>query len=451
MSLEAERAVLGSLLRDHTLMDDCFLTPVDFTEDIEDNRLLFKVLQFAKEDSEGAPNPFDPVVLVSRWGGKLQEIGGMRRLLTLYDSVPSTDVFGYYQRAVRVDRIQQELADLGRQIARNGGGDLAELKSRMEQLEELQQGDNNGGPVHMAMLLEGHEKVIAKRANSGGITGARAASEDFTQLSKGHQIGDLEILAGRPSMGKTLYMVNDIEAVTASGWADAVFSLEMGALEIVEQMASCIGGIKKDRIASGQMSDNDWLRYGDALEIIAGRDLYIDDLPGATVEYIRRQVKALKKKHPGKRWVIHIDFLQFIQTEKAFESTKERIGYITKYLKRMARELQVCVVCLSAVGRNCEQRPDKRPLMSDLRDSGDIESDADIVTFIYRDDYYYPESPKKGFAEIIVAKGRKIGTGTFDMAFLPGISRFTNLDKDQKYKLAEKVREHEQGKKNTRR
>lgn len=194
------------------------------------------------------------------------------------------------------------------------------------------------------------------------------------------------------------------------------------------------------------MSDNDWHRYGDALEIIAGRHLYIDDKPGATVEYIRRQVKTLKKNHPGKRWVIHIDFLQFIQTEKNFDSTKERIGYITKYLKRMARELQVSVVCLSAVGRNCEQRPDKRPLMSDLRDSGDIESDADIVAFIYRDDYYYPESPKKGFAEVIVAKGRKIGTGTFDMGFSPGISRFINLTKDEKYKLAEKVREHEQQK-----
>lgn len=318
----------------------------------------------------------------------------------------------------------------------------------MEQLEELQQGDSVGGPVHMASLLEGHERVIAKRTTSGGITGAKTACNDFTELSKGHQPGDLEIIAARPSMGKTLYTVNDMDAVTSSGWADVMFSLEMGALEVVEQMASCVGGIKRDRIASGQMSDNDWIRYGDALEIIASRNLYIDDKIGATVEYIRRQVKALKKKHS--KLVVHIDFLQFLQTEKNFDSTKERIGYITKYLKRMAKELQVCVVCLSAVGRNCEQRPDKRPLMSDLRDSGDIESDADIVTFIYRDDYYNADSPKKGFAEIIVAKGRKIGTGTFDMAFIPGISRFTNLTPDQKYKLAEKVREHEQQRPNRR-
>ncbi|MBW4083587.1 DnaB-like helicase C-terminal domain-containing protein [Paenibacillus sp. S150] len=448
MNLDAERAVLGSLLKDHSLMDDCFLSPADFTEDEEDNRLLYKVLQYAKEHSEGATNPFDPVILVSKWGARLQRIGGISRLMALRDSVPSTDSFTYYQRAVRTERVQKELAEIGRDIANIGGGDLGELKARMEQLEELQQGDSVSGPVRMATLLEGHEKVIAKRTNSGGITGAKTACHDFTELSKGHQPGDLEIIAARPSMGKTLYTVNDMEAVTASGWADVLFSLEMGALEVVEQMASCVGGIKRDRISSGQMSDNDWLRYGDALEIIASRSLYIDDKIGATVEYIRRQVKILKKKNP--RLVVHIDFLQFLQTEKEFGTAKERIGYITKYLKRMAKELQVSVVCLSAVGRNCEQRPDKRPLLSDLRDSGDIESDADIVTFLYRDDYYNADSPKKGFAEIIVAKGRKIGTGTFEMAFFPGISRFVNLTKDEKYKLAEKVKEYEQQRTNRR-
>lgn len=448
MNLDAERAALGSLIKDHTLMDDCFLNPIDFTEDEENNRLIFKVLQFAKENSDGAVNPFDPVVLVSRWGARLQQIGGLSRLMALRDAVPSTDSFTFYQRAVRTERVQKELAEIGQQIATTGGGDLAELKSKMEQLEELQQGDSIGGPIHMATLLEGHERVIAKRNNISGITGAKMACDDITELSKGHQKGDLEILAARPSMGKTLYMVNDMDAVTRSGWADVLFSLEMGALEIVEQMASCIGGIKRNKIASGQMSENDWDSYGKAIEIIANRKLFIDDRIGATVEYIRRQVKILKKKHPN--LVVHIDFLQFLQTEKNFNNTKERIGYITKYLKRMAKELQVNVVCISAVGRDCEKRPDKRPLMSDLRDSGDIESDADIITFIYRDDYYYPDSPKKGFAELIVAKGRKIGTGTFDMAFIPQISRFGNLDKEQKYKLTEKVREHEQQRKNRR-
>lgn len=443
MNLDAERAALGSLIKDYTLMDDCYLSPIDFTEDVEDNRLIFKVLQFAKDNSDSG-NPFDPVLLVSRWGTRLQQIGGLTRIMALRDSVPSTELFSFYQRAVRSARVQRELAEIGQQIAISGGGDLAELKAKMEQLEELQQSDSAGGLVHMASLLEGHGRIIAKRTNSGGITGAKMASEEITKLSRGHQPGDLEIVAARPSMGKTLYVANDMDAVTASGWADVLFSLEMGGLEIVEQMVSCIGGIKRDRIASGQMSNNDWDSYSKAIDIIADRNLFIDDKAGATVEYVRRQVKVLKKKFPN--LVVHIDFLQLLQTEKNFGTTKERIGYITKYLKRMAKELQVNVVAISAVGRDCEKRPDKRPLMSDLRDSGDIESDADIVTFIYRDEYYNADSPKKGIAELIVAKGRKIGTGTFEMAFFPQISRFTNLTPDDKYKLAEKVREHEQQK-----
>lgn len=241
MRIEAEWTVLGSLMKDHRLMDDCFLTPKDFTAD-DMNGTIFKVLLYAKDHIVDVPDPFDPKVLGSKWGNELERVGGPSYLMRIRESVPSTENFVFYQRIVRSNRIQEELAELGSKIARNGGGDLAELKAKMEQLEELQQGDNIGGPVHMAELLEGHEQVIAKRANSGGITGAKAASDDFTQLSKGHQEGDLEILAGRPSMGKTLYMVNDMDAVTSSGWADAVFSLEMGALEIVEQMASCIGG-----------------------------------------------------------------------------------------------------------------------------------------------------------------------------------------------------------------
>lgn len=451
MSVEAERAVLGSLLLDHNLMDDCYLTPIDFDE-YEGNQTIFRVLQSAKEYFTDTPNPLDLRLVATKWGRLLEEVGGISRLSDLQRSVPSTALFHHYQKAVRRARVQRELAELGRQIAIVGGGDFAELKARIEELEEMQQGDGEVGPVHMVSLLENHEKVIAKRANSvGGITGAHTACDDITNLSKGHQEGDLEIIGARPSMGKTTYAMNDMNRVTESGWGDIFFSLEMGAMDIVEQMASCIGGIYRDRIASGQMSDNDWHSYGKAIEIISNRLLFIDDKIGATVEYIRRQVKAIKKKFPNKRWVIHIDFLQFIQSEKEFSNTKERIGYILKYLKRMAKELWVKVVCLSAVGRDCEKRPDKRPLLSDLRDSGDIESDADIVTFIYRDDYYHPDSPKKNIAELIVAKGRKIGTGTFDMFFVPQISRFLNPDKKQREQIAEKVKEYEQRPKNSRR
>ncbi|GIO57971.1 replicative DNA helicase [Paenibacillus cineris] len=442
MNLEAQRAVLGALLKDHELMDECYLSPEDFSEVEEDNRTVFKVLQYAKEHFEDAKDPFDPVLLVSKWGKRLQQIGGFTRLMALRDAAPSTASFAHYQQSVRAERVQREIQEIGRQIAVTGGGDLSELRLKMNKLAEMQRGQEGTGPVHMASILEGHGLTIMKRAQTQGMTGASTANHELNQMSGGHQPGDLEIVAARPSMGKTQYVLNDMDAVTKSGWSAAIFSLEMGALKMVERLVASIGGIKNKKIKSGMMTDNDWDSYSKAVEIIANRNLYIDDTPGATVEYVRRQVKQLKKRHPTKL-VIYVDYLQFLNTERKFSSNKERIGYITKMLKGIAREFQVSVVAISAVGRDCEKRPDKRPLMSDLRESGDIESDADIVIFLYRDEYYNADTIKKGIVELIVAKGRDIGTGTFEMVFQSNTGRFINMTKEEKEKLAEKVREHE--------
>lgn len=447
MSLEAERAVLGSLLKDPALMDDCYLKKEDFSED-EHNRKIFTVLQYAHEHFKEAANPFDMVLLANKWGKNLQQIGGISHFVALRESAPHSSNFTYYQKSVRVDRVQTDLVQLGKQIAANGGGDLAELQKMMNQLAELQQGDEDGGPVHMAVVLDGHGQTVAKRASSGGITGAKMACEEIGQLSGGHQKGDLEIVAARPSIGKTQYVLNDMDAVTKDGWAAVLFSLEMSSLKIVERLVSTIGGIKNKKIKSGLMSDNDWDSYSKAVDIIASRKLFIDDKHGATVEYIRRQVKKLRQKHPN--IVVYIDYLQFIETEQNFSKNTDKIGYVTKALKGIAKDLDVCVVSISAVGRKCEERPDKRPMMSDLRESGNIESDADIITFLYRDDYYYADTPKKNIMELIVAKGRDIGTGTFEMANFRDTGRFVNLTPDDKYKLGEKVKAYEQQRKNRR-
>ncbi|MBY3623779.1 hypothetical protein HGO21_30145 [Acinetobacter sp. CUI P1] len=446
MNLEAQRAVLGALLKDPELMDDCYLKKDDFSEE-EHNRKIFTVLQYAKEHFKEASNPFDMVLIANKWGKNLQQIGGISHFVKLRESAPHASNFAYYQKAVRVDRVQADLVELGKQIA-TSGGDVTEIQAKVLELAELQQADNETGPIHMASILEGHGQTVAKRASSGGITGAKMANEEIAQLSGGHQKGDLEIVAARPSIGKTQYVINDMDAVTKDGWAAVLFSLEMSSLKVVERMVSTIGGIKNKKIKSGLMSDNDWDSYSKAVEIIANRNLFIDDTHGATVEYIRRQVKALKKKYPN--LVVYIDYLQFIETEKSFTKNTEKIGYITKALKGIAKEFDVCVVAISAVGRDCEKRPDKRPMMSDLRESGNIESDADVVTFLYRDDYYNADTPKKGIVEFIVAKGRDIGTGTFEMAFLMDIGRFVNLTTDDKYKLAEKVKAYEQQRKNNR-
>lgn len=447
MSLDAERAVLGALLKDHTLMDECFLTSDDFSDQDQEAR-IFRVMQYACDHFTDAPNPLDPVLIAEKWGAKLQQIGGISYLMQLRDSVPSTDSFTFYQRSIRADRVQREIAELGRDIAANGGGDISQLKAKMEQLDDMQQGDGNGGPVHMATVLDGHAATIIKRSSSRGITGAKTANDQINEMSGGHQNGDLEIVAARPSIGKTQYVLNDMDAATQAGWAAVLFSLEMEDLKIVERLVSTIGGIQNKKIKSGLLSENDWDSYSKAVDIIASRNLFIDDTSGATVEYIRRQVKLLRKKFP--KLVVYVDYLQFVETEKKFNSTKERVGYVTKSLKRIARELDVSMVVISAVGRDCEKRPDKRPLMSDLRESGDIESDADVVLFLYRDDYYNADTPKKGIVELIIAKGRDIGTGTFEMIFRRDTGRFINMTQDQRYELDKKVKEYEQQRKNRR-
>lgn len=446
MNLEAQRAVLGALLKDPELMDDCYLSKDDFSEE-EHNRKIFTVLQYAKDHFKEASNPFDMVLIANKWGKNLQQIGGISHFVKLRESAPHASNFAYYQKAVRVDRVQADLVELGKQIA-TSGGDVADIQAKMVELAELQHGGDEDGPVHVSSLLEGHPHTVASRASISGITGARMACEDINQLSGGHQKGDLEVWGARPSIGKTQYVMNDIDAVTADGWTAVMFSLEMSSLKVVERLVSAVGGIKSKRIKSGMMSDNDWDSYSKAITIITGRSLYIDDKHGATVEYIRRKVKELRKKHPN--IIVYIDYLQFIETEQSFSKNTEKVGYITKELKGIAKELDVCVVAISAVGRKCEERPDKRPMMSDLRESGNIESDADVVVFLYRDDYYNADTPKKGIVEFIVAKGRDIGTGTFEMAFLMDIGRFVNLTPDDKYKLAEKVKAHEQQRKNNR-
>nr|WP_276203454.1 DnaB-like helicase C-terminal domain-containing protein [Paenibacillus wynnii] len=169
------------------------------------------------------------------------------------------------------------------------------------------------------------------RASSSGVTGAKTANDDINQMSGGHQKGDLEILAARPSMGKTQYVLNDMDAVTKDGWAAVIFSLEMKDLKVVERLVSTIGGIKNKRIKSGMMSDNDWDSYSKAVAIIVSRNLYIDDTPGATVEYIRRQVKALRKEFPN--LVVYVDYLQFLNTEKKFTKNNEKVVTSRKHLK----------------------------------------------------------------------------------------------------------------------
>lgn len=441
MNLEAERAVLGALLKKPELMDECYLTADDFSEE-EGNGLVLGVLKFAYEKFSNESNPFDPVLLAGHWGAKLQKIGGISRLMVLRDSVPSVAEFEHYQGIVRREHIQR----LTRQAFREAteSGEQISLPDTLEKLEKIAQMQTEAvttGPVKMSELLQNHHKVILDRGSKAGITGSHGVSDEFNQMSGGHQNGDLIIIAGRPSIGKTAALVGDSIAGAKGGRAVAIFSAEMPSIDVTERHICYIGNIDSEKLRQGRLTENDWDSYSKALDILDSLQIYIDDTPGMTIEHIHRKVKELKKKFP--KLTVYVDYLQIIESEKKFSSTTERVNYISKQLKQIARTCDVPVIAISSVGRKCEDRQDKRPMMSDLRESGNIEFDADVIIFLYRDDYYYPDTILKGVMELIVAKGRKIGTRTLKMVYNRKSGRMINMTKEEKEELEKKVREHE--------
>lgn len=451
MSLEAERAVLGSLLNKPDLMDECHLQPKAFDPEYG-HAVIMQVLRWAYEHLSGKPgitDPFDPMVLYEEWGDELREVGGNVYLMQLRKSVPSVANFNYYQNVVHEAYVQRiARSTISEAISSNGDIDITDIAEKMQQFANIQTVGNSGGPIKVAEVLDGHYKKVMARSQRSGMTGAKTASEDYDQMSGGHQKGDVIIIAARPSIGKTAHIVNDSTEAARGGGVALIFSAEMSAEDVSERHICSIGNIDSKKVRTGLLSETDWERYSKALEILDNLEIYIDDTAGMSIEYIQRKIKEFKKKFQN--LTVYIDYLQLIETEKEFPKTYERVNYVSKKLKQIAKTFDVPVIAISSVGRKCEERVDKRPLMSDLRESGNIEFDADIIIFLYRDDYYFPDSVLKGVIELIVAKGRKIGTGTIQMVFNRKTGRFINLNADEKYKLAEKVRENEQQRKNRR-
>ncbi|MNC27222.1 Replicative DNA helicase [compost metagenome] len=333
-------------------------------------------------------------------------------------------------------------------ISTNGDIDITDIAEKMQQYASIQTLDNSGGPRKVSEVLDGHYKKVMARSQRTGMTGAKTASVDFDNMSGGHQNKDLIIVAARPSVGKTAWLVNDSTEASRGGSVPLIFSAEMTAEDVSERHICSIGNIDSKKVRTGLLTDTDWEKYSKALDILDTLEIYIDDTPGMSVEYIERKIKEFKKKIPN--LTVYIDYLQLIETEKEFSKSHERVNYVSKKLKQIGTKYDVPVIAISSVGRKCEDRNDKRPLMSDLRESGNIEFDADVIIFLYRDDYYYPDTVFKGIIELIVAKGRKIGTGTIQMVFNRKTGQFINLNSDDKYKLAEKVRDYEQQRKNRR-
>ncbi|MCD7098774.1 replicative DNA helicase [Stenotrophomonas sp. MMGLT7] len=435
-SVEAEQAVLGGLM----LAPDAYdkvndqLTENDFYRG--DHRLIYRAIrELAEKD-----RPFDAVTL-GEWfesQGKLEQVGDGAYLVELASTTPSAANIAAYAEIVRDKAVLRQLIEVGTNIVNDGfqpeGRDSAELLSNAEQqVFKIAEAGARGRADFVGMnnaLKDAFEVLQSRFENGGSVTGLPTGYTEFDNMTAGLQPTDLVILAARPAMGKTTFALNIAEyAAIKSKKAVAVFSMEMSASQLAMRLISSNGRINATRLRTGQLEDEDWSRVTGAISMLKQTKIFIDDTPGLSPDVLRSKARRLKREHD--LGLIVIDYLQLMAVPGNSENRATEISEISRSLKGLAKELGVPVIALSQLNRSLETRTDKRPVMADLRESGAIEQDADMIVFIYRDDYYNKEnSPDKGLAEIIIGKQRSGPTGSIKLKFFGEYTRFDNLAHD---------------------
>ncbi|MBA1148400.1 replicative DNA helicase [Ectothiorhodospiraceae bacterium WFHF3C12] len=434
-SLEAEQAVLGGLMVDNGAWDEVAdrVTEEDFYR--RDHRVIFRAMQELAEAAE----PMD-VVTLSNWLKSMDQLdaaGGLPYLGALAKDTPSAANIKAYADIVREKSVLRQLIRAGTRVAEAAyypeGRDSSELLDHAERvIFEIadQTGRNQQGFQSVREILpEVVDRIDTLYHQTGDITGLGTGFSDFDSMTSGLQDGDLIIVAGRPSMGKTTFAMNIAEHAALKGDKPvAVFSMEMPGDSLAMRMLSSLGRIELQKIRSGKLADEDWPRLTGTMNLLSQAKLFIDDTPGLSPTEMRARARRLKREHG--LGLIVIDYLQLMQLPGYKENRATEISEISRGLKGMAKEIGVPVIALSQLNRSLEQRPNKRPVMSDLRESGAIEQDADVITFIYRDEVYNDDSPDKGIAEIIIGKQRNGPIGTCRLTFLGQYTRFENYIED---------------------
>ena len=434
-SIEAEQAVLGGLMLDNEawLLIAERVGEQDFYRN--DHRLIFRAIGSLANDAK----PYD-VVTVAEWlesNGELDRAGGLPFIAALAEHTPSAANIAAYADIVRARSVLRQLIHAGSRIADSAfvpeGRGVEELLDNAERLVfEIaeQQARGRLGYRSIKQLLTGAlDRIDELYVNQNPITGVATGYTDLDDLTSGLQRSDLVIVAGRPSMGKTAFSINIAEhAAIKDGLAVAVFSMEMPGEQLAMRMMSSLGRIDQHKVRTGKLGDDDWPRLTSAVQMLSETKMFIDDTPALTPGELRARCRRIAREH-GLGLVV-VDYLQLMQVPGTKENRATEISEISRALKAMAKELRVPVVALSQLNRSLEQRPNKRPVMSDLRESGAIEQDADVIVFIYRDEVYDEESDQKGIAEIIVAKQRNGPIGTVKLAFRGQFTRFENLAYD---------------------
>jgi len=430
-SIEAEQSLLGGLMLDHKSWDKVadVVTASDFYR--KDHRLIFAAIATLAESA----NPSD-VVTVSEWlenNSQLDEAGGLEYLATLANETPGAANARSYAKILRERSMLRSLITAGNEISgaafNTEGRSAAEIVDDAERMVfEIAESGARGKSGFKALkeiLPEAVDRIDLLHQSDGDITGISTGFTEFDKLTAGLQPGDLIIIAGRPSMGKTTLAINIAEnAAIGSKVPTAIYSMEMPSQQLAFRMISSLGRVDQTHLRTGRFPDEDWSRINTAVQLMSEAPIFIDDTPALSPTEIRARARRLQREHG--LGLIVIDYLQLMAVPGNTENRATEISEISRSLKALAKELSVPVIALSQLNRSVEQRTDKRPVMSDLRESGAIEQDADLIVFIYREEVYNQDTPRKGIADIVIAKQRNGPIGDFPLTFVGRYTKFEN-------------------------
>ena len=435
-SIEAEQAVLGAIMidADRLISASERLLPHDFYRAA--HQRIFEAMLVLSDRGEA----IDLVTVTAELStlGVLEEIGGLAYLGELAEGVPTAANINYYVNVVDQKSTLRRLIRTANEIVTDGYERQNEVDVLLNEAErkilEVSQGKGSASFIPISDVLTSAYATIDKlHKQSGETTGIPTGFRDLDQVTAGFQRNDLIIVAARPSVGKTAFALNISQNVaTRADENVAIFSLEMGAEQLVMRMLCAEGNVDAQRLRTGQLEDEDWGKLSLAMSSLSQAGIYIDDTPGIRVNDIRAKCRRLKQEHG--LGMIMIDYLQLIQGNgRSSDNRQQEVSEISRSLKSLARELEVPVIALSQLSRGVESRQDKRPMMSDIRESGAIEQDADIGAFLYRDDYYNKETEDANTIEIIIAKQRNGPTGTVKLAFRKEFNKFVDLEPSNSY------------------
>jgi replicative DNA helicase len=430
-SIDAEQAVLGGLMLDEHAWERIAdkLGEEDFYR--KDHRLIFRAIG----DLASRNQPCDAVTL-GEWfesSGLADEVGGVAYVIQLANATPSAANILAYAGIVREKSVLRQLIEAGTQIVGDGfqpeGRKSEEILAEAEQrVFHIAETGARGKKSYVEMRAAVHEafQILSRRYESkDAVTGLATGFADLDEMTSGLQPADLIIVAARPSMGKTALAVNMAEhAALKSRKAVAIFSMEMSASQLAFRLISSLGRIDQQHLRNGDLAEEDWPRVTSAITLLSETKILIDDTPALSPAELRARARRMKRQYD--LGLIVVDYLQLMAVPGNKENRATEISEITRGLKALAKELNIPVIALSQLNRSLEQRTDKRPVMADLRESGAIEQDADVILFIYRDEYYDKESADKGLAEIIIGKQRNGPVGTVKLTFLGRYTRFEN-------------------------